>query len=122
MPVAGQEIAIIGGGVIGCSIAYHLARRGAKVVLIERDQLAAQASGASAGGVRQNGRDPREMPLAIASIARWHTLEDELEADVEFRMGGQLVVTEDRVAHSPASSRWSQTSKRSVSISTSLIK
>jgi sarcosine oxidase subunit beta len=96
MPVAGQEIAIIGGGVIGCSIAYHLARRGAKVVLIERDRLAAQASGASAGGVRQNGRDPREMPLAIASIARWHTLEDELEADVEFRMGGQLVVTEDR--------------------------
>jgi sarcosine oxidase subunit beta len=95
MPVAGQEIAIIGGGVIGCSIAYHLARRGAKVVLIERDRLAAQASGASAGGVRQNGRDPREMPLAIASIARWHSLEDELEADVEFRMGGQLVVTED---------------------------
>ena len=36
-----------------------------------------------------------EMPLAIASIARWQTLEDELEADVEFRRGGQLLVTED---------------------------
>ena len=95
MPVAGQEIAIIGGGVIGCSIAYHLSKRGTKVVLIERDQLAAQASGASAGGVRQNGRDPREMPIAIAAIQRWHTLEEELEADCEFRMGGQLLVTED---------------------------
>lgn len=89
------SIVIIGGGVIGTSIAWHLAKRGAKVTLVERDQLAAQASGASAGGVRQINRDPREMPLAIASIRRWHTLEDELGADVEFRMGGQLMVTED---------------------------
>lgn len=88
------EIAIIGGGVMGTSIAYHLAKRGARVTLIERDQLAAQASGASAGGVRQNGRDPRELPLAMAAIKRWHTLEDELEADIEFRMGGQMLVTE----------------------------
>ena len=87
-------IVIIGGGVVGTSIAWHLARRGAKVTLIERDDLAAQASGASAGGVRQVNRDPREMPLAIAAIKRWHTLEDELEADCEFRMGGQLMVAE----------------------------
>jgi sarcosine oxidase subunit beta len=88
------EIAIIGGGVIGTSIAWHLAKRGAKVTLVERDHLAAQASGASAGGVRQLGRDPREMPLAIASIERWRTLEAELEANVEYRMGGQLKVAE----------------------------
>ena len=87
-------IVIIGGGVVGTSIAWHLARRGAQVTLLERDQLAAQASGASAGGVRQVNRDPREMPLAIAAIKRWHTLEDELAADCEFRMGGQLMVAE----------------------------
>ncbi len=90
------EIAIIGGGVMGTSIAYHLAKRGTRVTLIERDQLAAQASGATAGGVRQNGRDPRELPLAIAAIKRWHTLEEELDGDCEFRMGGQLLVTENR--------------------------
>jgi sarcosine oxidase subunit beta len=89
------EIVIIGGGVIGTSIAYHLARRGAQVTLVERADLAAQASGASAGGVRQINRDPREMPLAMRSIERWRTLEAELEADVEYRMGGQLYVTED---------------------------
>jgi sarcosine oxidase, subunit beta len=88
------EIVVIGGGVIGASIAYHLACRGARVTLLERDGLAAQASGASAGGVRQLGRDPREMPLAIASIARWQALEDELEADVAFVRGGQLRVCE----------------------------
>ena len=89
------EIVIIGGGVMGTSIAWQLAQKGAKVTLLERDQLAAQASGATAGGVRQLGRDARELPLTIASIARWQTLEDELEADVEFRRGGQLLVTED---------------------------
>ncbi|MBA3379643.1 MAG: FAD-binding oxidoreductase, partial [Chloroflexia bacterium] len=88
------EIAIVGGGVIGASIAWHLARRGANVTLIERDRLAGQASGASAGGVRQLGRDPREMPLAIASVARGRTLEAELETDVEFRASGQLRVAE----------------------------
>lgn len=87
-------IVIIGGGVVGASIAWHLARRGAQVTLVERDHLAAQASGASAGGVRQVNRDPREMPLAIAAIQRWHALEDELDADCEFRMGGQLMVAE----------------------------
>jgi len=89
VPNQTTEIAIVGGGVIGASIAWQLARRGANVALIERDRLAA---GASAGGVRQLGRDPREMPLAIASIARWQTLEAELEANVEFRTGGQLRV------------------------------
>lgn len=88
------EIVVVGGGVMGTSIAYHLAKRGARVTLVERGDLAAQASGASAGGVRQNGRDPREMPLAIESIRRWHTLEEELGADVEYRMGGQLMVSE----------------------------
>jgi sarcosine oxidase subunit beta len=93
--VSTTEIVIIGGGVMGTSTAWQLAQRGAKVTLLERDHLAAQASGATAGGVRQLGRDARELPLAIASIARWQTLEDELEADVEFRRGGQLLVTED---------------------------
>ena len=40
------EIVIIGGGVMGTSIAWQLAQKGAKVTLLERDQLAAQASGA----------------------------------------------------------------------------
>lgn len=85
---------VIGGGVVGTSIAWHLARRGADVSLIESRSIAAVASGASAGGVRQQGRDPREMPLAIAAIARWKDLEDELEADVHYYRHGHLQVYE----------------------------
>jgi sarcosine oxidase, subunit beta len=89
-----NRMIVVGGGVVGCSIAWHLARKGADVVLVEERSLAAAASGASAGGVRQQGRDPREMPLAIAAIARWEHLEDELEADVHYYREGYLKLYE----------------------------
>lgn len=88
------EVVVIGGGVIGTSIAYHLAASGAAVTLLERRAIAAGASGASAGGVRQQGRDLREMPLAIRSIAKWATLEDELQFDLHYRRQGHLTLIE----------------------------
>lgn len=94
------EVVVVGGGVTGGSIAWHLARRGARVTLVEERGIAAAASGASAGGVRQQGRDPREMPLAIAAIARWKDLERELDADLHYHRDGHLVVYE-REAHLP---------------------
>jgi len=95
MTASPTEIVVIGGGVIGCSIAWHLARTGARVTLLEQHAIASAASGASAGGVRQQGRDLRELPLAIRSIARWERLEDELGADLHYRRDGHLTVIED---------------------------
>ena len=43
------EVAIIGGGIIGCSLAYELARNGVSVTVIERGVVGREASGASAG-------------------------------------------------------------------------
>ncbi|HEV2129133.1 MAG TPA: FAD-binding oxidoreductase [Thermomicrobiales bacterium] len=95
MTTAPNDVVIVGGGVIGCSIAWHLASRGAGVTLLEQNALASAASGASAGGVRQQGRDLRELPLAICAIGRWEHLEAELDADLHYHREGHLTLIED---------------------------
>ncbi len=91
------EIVIIGGGVMGSSIAYHLARQGRNVLVIEQAPDVAStpaASWASAGGVRRQGRHPAEAKLASEAIERWETLEQELEADLHYQRGGNLLLAE----------------------------
>jgi sarcosine oxidase subunit beta len=85
-----QDVVIIGGGISGAAAAYDLARSGATVTLVEKGLLASMASGWSLAGVRQSGRHPAEIPLAQAAVKRWETLNDELEADVEYRQEGNL--------------------------------
>lgn len=90
------DVLIIGGGVNGSSIAYHLARLGQSVTVVEQAQPATEpaASWASAGGVRRQGRHPAEAALASEAIERWRTLEEELEADLRYRREGNLKVAE----------------------------
>ena len=97
MPATTTDLAIIGGGIIGSSIAYHLARQGQRVLVIERADIASEpaASWASAGGVRRQGRHPAEARLASEAIQRWPTLSEELEADLHYRQGGQLLLAEN---------------------------
>jgi sarcosine oxidase subunit beta len=91
------EVLVIGGGVIGSSIAYHVARQGHKVLVVERHEIAAEpaASWASAGGIRRQGQELAEAALASVAIKRWPTLAEELEADLQYRQGGHLHVAEN---------------------------
>src|SRR2546429_3102154 len=91
------DMLIIGAGVIGSSIAYHLAKQGAQVLVVERAEVAdpPAASWASAGGVRRQGRHPAEAQLASEAIARWPMLAAELEADLHYRRGGNLLLAEN---------------------------
>jgi sarcosine oxidase subunit beta len=90
------EVLVVGGGVMGGSIAYHVARQGRSVLVVERNDVAVEpaASWASAGGVRRQGQEPAEAALASAASARWPTLAEELEADLQYRQGGNLLLAE----------------------------
>jgi sarcosine oxidase subunit beta len=91
------EVVVIGAGIVGASAAYFLARAGVDVLLVDRrhPNAGGTASQASAGGVRQQGRVPVEMPLALYSIDLWGNLENELEADLHYRRDGMTVLTDD---------------------------
>ncbi|MDR2257616.1 MAG: FAD-binding oxidoreductase [Treponema sp.] len=86
------EVVIIGGGIIGCAAAYYLAKRGSSVLVLEKEEgVGFGGSSRNGGGVRQSGRDPRELPLAMYSIRNiWPGLSEELGVDVEYCQGGNL--------------------------------
>jgi len=85
------EIAIIGGGVIGLSIAYHLAKRDlTNVVVIERGYLAEGASGRNGGGVRQQWSTEINVRLMQESVELCRRFAVDLGVNVWFRQGGYL--------------------------------
>jgi len=84
------DAVIIGGGVMGCAIAYNLAKEGLKPVVIEKSDIGGEASGSNGGGVRQSARNLKEMPLAMASIQLYGQLHEELGMDVEYVREGNL--------------------------------
>ncbi|OSQ48399.1 NAD(P)/FAD-dependent oxidoreductase [Thalassospira alkalitolerans] len=89
------DVVVIGGGIHGSSSAYYLSKSGMKVVLLEKDTIASHQSGRAWGFVRQQGRDPVELPLMIECNRIWQGLEKELNADLEWRQGGVLFVARD---------------------------
>ena len=85
------EIAIVGGGVIGLSIAYHLARRGlTDVVVLERGYLAEGASGRNGGGVRQQWSTEINIRLMQESVELCRRFAVDVGVNVWFRQGGYL--------------------------------
>lgn len=108
---------VIGGGVLGCATAYHLARRGVDVLLVERGALNREASGANAGTLhiqipgfhfRTQYLEPASAAgnfrdyfaatnrLYVESARAWTTLEDDLQADLGVQISGGLMVAERR--------------------------
>ena len=86
------EVVIIGGGIIGCATAYYLAKMGRDVIVLEgSDHIGNGGSSRNGGGVRQSGRDVRELPLVMYGIKNlWPTLSEELEVDCEYHQDGNL--------------------------------
>ena len=86
---------IIGGGVYGAAVAWHLAKRGEAVELLEAKTVASGASGGPGRrGVRANCRDHRELPLMARARALWPTLHERLGTDPLFERTGHLQLIE----------------------------
>jgi glycine oxidase len=84
------DTVIIGGGVIGCAIAYYLSKQGRAVVLIERGEIGNQASGAAAGLLAPLGPLSGPGPFAnllLAGFAMWPSTAAELEEASGLRLG-----------------------------------
>ena len=98
------DVVVVGAGIVGCATAYYLARRGVRVVVVERGTVPGEQSRKNWSFVRQQGWDPNEVPLMMESNHIWRGLERELGADIEWVEGGNLALAADarRMAHS----RW----------------
>ena len=95
-----SDVVIIGGGIIGVSTAYYLAKFGVSVTLIEKGVIAGEQSSRNWGFVRQQGRDPAEIPTIMRSLGLWKGLAKELGEDIGFKQAGvfYLANTQQQVA------------------------
>ncbi len=85
------EIVIVGAGILGCSIAYHLAAQGAsRVVVVEKDLICSGSTGKSAGGIRQQFTTDLNVRLSLESVQMFQRMKEELGVDPEFRQVGYL--------------------------------
>lgn len=95
-PATEADTVVIGAGIAGAATAYYLAKARHKVTLVEKGTVAGEQSSRNWGFVRQQGRDPLELPLMIACNRMWQGLEAELGADLEWRQGGNLAIARDQ--------------------------
>ncbi|MCZ6871305.1 MAG: FAD-dependent oxidoreductase, partial [Gammaproteobacteria bacterium] len=84
------DVIVIGAGIVGVSAAYFLSQRDLSVAVLEKGVVAFEQSSRNWGWIRQNGRNLRELPLAVASRELWQRYADELDEDIGWRSGGNL--------------------------------
>ncbi len=87
------DIVIVGGGVQGCSIAYNLAKKGQKnIVILEKKTVASGSSGRCGAGFRQQFGTEMNCILAQESVHIFEQLSDELDYDIELNQKGYIIL------------------------------
>lgn len=90
------DVVVIGGGVMGLSTSYYLLKGGKRVLLIEKEQIGAGASGACDDMILLQSKKPGiSLQLAFESMEMYRGLSKELEMDVEFETRGGMILIEN---------------------------
>jgi glycine/D-amino acid oxidase-like deaminating enzyme len=89
-------VVVVGGGVVGCSIAYHLARRGMRdVVVLERDAVGAGTTSKAAGGIRAQFPTETEIRFSLESRRVFESFAEEFGIDPGYTRIGYLFLVSD---------------------------
>lgn len=89
------DVVVIGAGVIGAATAYYLARRGRKVLILERDYPCAGSTGRCIGGIRAQFSHDLTIRVMLQSVRMFSELSEELDVDIEWHQGGYLFLAFD---------------------------
>ena len=84
------SVVVVGGGVIGTSIAFHLAEAGVDVLLLERAELGSGATGKGAGGVRAMFSDELNVQIGLRSLEAWAAFGERPGWEIDLRQVGYL--------------------------------
>ena len=87
---AAAEVVVVGGGVIGTSVAFHLAEAGVDACLLERDQLAGGSTSRAAGGIRAQFSDPLNIAIGLRSIEAFTRFGERPGAEIDLHQVGYL--------------------------------
>ena len=91
------KVVVIGGGVVGCSVAYHLAKFGWKdTILLERDQLTSGTTWHAAGLVSQLGPSAAITKIRKYSLDLYKELEKKVDHSAGLRLNGALSIAETK--------------------------
>jgi len=95
LTVSSTEVVVIGGGAIGASASFYLSEEGRRVTLLERRELASEASGANMGGFPRQVMSDEVMQLAGQSARMYRTLGTDLGYDLEFDPTGSYILMDE---------------------------
>jgi len=90
------KVVIIGAGMVGASIAFHLTRLGEKdVFILEKSYVSSGSTGRCAGGIRQQWSTRNNVRLAMRSVEWFKRVREDTGMDVEYKQGGYLILSFD---------------------------
>jgi sarcosine oxidase subunit beta len=91
------EVVVIGGGIVGASIAYHLAEAGVTdVVVVERGRVASGSSGKPIGGLRAQFSDPLNIALGARSLETYARFQSSVGVDISMERVGYLFLLREQ--------------------------